>query len=166
MPRLPTSIALFAAAAGCVVFSACLTWDSAGTSCDDFVPNQQYVNALGTWACTIAQEGHVTSTSSSSTLLTGEMCDRVCGPGFGNCQIPDEYIQAYLAAQTGTPIEASSDAAPDAAGGGGEGDAAGDAGSDAAAPVDAGADGDAGPAPLCPNALDSLQFMVLCTNSC
>jgi hypothetical protein len=161
MPRLPTLVALLAAAAGCVVASACITWDPTGNaSCDDFVPNQQYVNALGTWACTIAQEGHVASASTSNTLLTGEMCDRVCGPGFGNCQLPDEYIQAYLAAQAGTPTEASSDAAPDApavpgeAGSDASGTAAGDAGTEAA------------PAPLCPNALDSQMFTVLCTNSC
>jgi hypothetical protein len=153
MRRLPTFVALVAAAAGCIVAPSCITWESAGANpCDDFVPNQQSVNALGSWACLIAQEGHLTNGATNSTLLTGEMCDRVCGPGFGNCQLPEQYIQAYLAAQT----VGATDAGPDAA--------------DALAPGDAGdgsvADADAAAPPMCPNTLQSQEFVVLCTNSC
>ena len=158
---------LLAAAGGCIVASAC-TWEPGGVSaCDDFVPTQQDVIALGSWACTIAQEGHVTSGATNSTVLKGEMCDKVCGPGFGNCQLPDQYIQAYLAAQAGGGTEASADASP------GVPPPPGDAGAsalDGGTPTpDAGGptiDGDAGPPLLCPNALDSQQFVVLCTNSC
>jgi hypothetical protein len=156
MCHLPTLVVLVAAAAGCIVASACITWEpGGGNPCDNVAPNQQSVNALGAWACTIAQEGHLTNGATSSTLLTGEMCDRVCGPGFGNCQLPEQYIQAYLAAQAVPAPDAGSDAAADAS-------SPSDAGDGAAATTYA----DAAPQPICPNMLQSQEFVVVCSNSC
>jgi hypothetical protein len=163
MRRLPAMAALVAAAAGCVLAPACITWEPGGTSpCDDFVPNQKDVTVLGSWACAIAQEGHLTNGATNSTMLTGEMCDRVCGPGFGNCQLPEQYIQAFLAAQTVAAPEASADGDVTADALTVQSDAGDGLRPETEADADAGSSGQS----LCPNILQSQEFIVLCSNSC
>jgi hypothetical protein len=154
MRRFPALVVLVTAAAGCIAASACLTWDLGSSPCEGFVSNQQEVSILGSWACAIAAEGHVTSATTNVSLLTGEMCDKVCGPGFGNCQLPPDYIQAYLAAQP----DAASDAGP-----GAPGQPADSGDGDGEEPA---SDAEAGSPLICPHALDSQQFIIVCANSC
>jgi hypothetical protein len=77
-------------------------------SCDGYVSAQQDISVTPSVACAIAAQGGITEASGFSSGLTGKACSDACGPGYGMCDLPTDYVKAYQSAS------ASADAGADA----------------------------------------------------
>jgi hypothetical protein len=92
LPSLLVAIAAtVAAGSGCSQ-----SWSSCPTGGPP--PPQKDISVTPDVACAIAAENGVTPRTPRSSYLSGKACDDACGPGFGACDLPDDYVQTYVAA--------------------------------------------------------------------
>lgn len=124
--------ALLAFAPGCTVSQS---------SCDGFVQNVKDIEVAPDVACAILAES---GASAGVTVYFSQSCTTACGPGFGGCTMPADYVQAYVAAQS------DAGAQPDA-----------DTGAEAGADVGA---TDGAPVAACPSVTATVK--VHCANFC
>jgi hypothetical protein len=70
--------------------------------CDGYTPLQVNYSVNATTACDIALENHVTAATTSMTNLEGIYCAETCGFAPVYCNLPDDYLKAFAAANPGT----------------------------------------------------------------
>jgi hypothetical protein len=86
---------LTSVAALCFPVISCTT--TVHTACEGFVPNEKIVAITNDSACDIACQGRVTKGVTSQTAVFAQACDTACGPGFGLCYLPDDYLTQFIA---------------------------------------------------------------------
>ncbi len=109
-PSLPALLARLAASAlaaapGCVVQHS---------SCDGYVSNNKDIAVTPDVACAIAAQSGITRSTTYSQGLYGKACNDACGPGFGMCDLPADYVKAYQASLPADDAGAGDAAAGDA----------------------------------------------------
>ena len=92
LPALPVLLVQLAATVAGGV--AC----SGYSTCPGPPSDQKDIAVAPDVACAIAAQGGVTKTSSYNQFLYGQSCAAACGPGFGTCDLPADYVSAYQAA--------------------------------------------------------------------
>jgi hypothetical protein len=93
--------ALLALTPGCTVSQS---------SCDGFVPNVKDIEVAPDVACAILGEG---GASAGVTVYFSQGCTTACGPGFGGCTMPADYVQAFVAAQSDAGTQPDAEAGAD-----------------------------------------------------